>query len=83
MTPSRKTWQEKLADIKALSKFVKLERRFPCFNAVQKMGAEEGDVIVLVNPIEVIEFMKRVPSRGWSRFLSHLPGWMPGWCYWS
>ena len=40
MTPSRKTWQEKLADIKGLSKFVKLEQGFPCFNAVHKMGAE-------------------------------------------
>jgi hypothetical protein len=83
MTPSRKTWQEKLADKKGLPKFVKLERGFPCFNAVQKMGAEKGDVIFLVYPIEVIEFIKKVPYRGWGMFLSHLPGWMPGWCCWS
>ena len=62
MTHRKKTWQEKLADKKDLPKFLKLERRFPCFNAVHKMGAEVGDDIVLVNPGEVIEFMKRVPS---------------------
>jgi len=61
MTPSRKTWQEKLADKNGLPKFVKLERGFPCFNAVHKMGAEEGDEIVMVNPSEVIEYMKKVP----------------------
>lgn len=57
----KKTWQEKLADKKDLPKGLTLERRFPCFNAVHKMGAEVGDDIVLVNPSEVIEFMKKVP----------------------
>jgi hypothetical protein len=60
--PSRKkTWEEKLADKKDLPKILKLERRFPCFNAVHKMGAEVGDNIVLVNPSDVIAFMKKVP----------------------
>ncbi len=61
--PSRKiTWREKLADKQGLPKFLKLEKRFPCYNAVHKMGAEVGDEIVLVNPSEVVELMKKVPS---------------------
>ena len=39
-----------------------LEERFPCYNAVHKMGAEVGDSIVLVNPSEVVEVMKAVPE---------------------
>lgn len=61
MTSRKKTWQEKLTDKKDLPKFLKLEKRFPCYNAVHKMGAEVGDEIVLVNPSEVFEFMKKVP----------------------
>jgi alkylated DNA nucleotide flippase Atl1 len=61
MTSKRKTWQEKLADKEDLPKFVKLERGFPCYNAVHKMGAEVGDDVVMVNPSEVIEFIKKVP----------------------
>ncbi|MEM2886034.1 MAG: MGMT family protein, partial [Thermoproteota archaeon] len=40
----------------------KLEERFPCYNAVHKMGAEVGDRVVLVNPSEVVEAMKEVPK---------------------
>ena len=61
MTSGRKTWQDKLADKKNLPKYLKLEKRFPCYNAVHKMGADVGDDIVLVNPSEVMEFMKKVP----------------------
>lgn len=61
MPSRRKTWREKLADKQGLPKFLKLEKRFPCYNAVHKMGAEVGDEIVLVNPSEVIELMKKVP----------------------
>jgi alkylated DNA nucleotide flippase Atl1 len=61
MTPKKKTWQEKLADKKDLPKVLTLEKRFPCFNAVHKMGAEVGDKVVIVNPSEVIQSMKRVP----------------------
>jgi alkylated DNA nucleotide flippase Atl1 len=58
----KKTWQEKLADKQDLPKILTLEKRFPCYNAVHKMGAEVGDDIVLVNPSEVVALMKIVPS---------------------
>lgn len=58
----RKSWQEKLADKENLPKILKLEKRFPCYNAVHKMGAEAGDEIVLVNPSEVVEIMKKIPA---------------------
>ena len=57
----KKTWQEKLEDKATLPKVLKLEKGFPCYNAVHKMGAEAGDDIVLVNPSEVVEIMKQVP----------------------
>ena len=57
----KKTWQEKLEDKASLPKVLKLEKGFPCYNAVHKMGAEAGDDIVLVNPSEVAEIMKQVP----------------------
>jgi alkylated DNA nucleotide flippase Atl1 len=57
----RKSWQEKLADKKGLPKILKLEKRFPCYNAVHKMGAEVGDEVVLVNPSEIVEIMKKIP----------------------
>ena len=56
----RKSWQEKLRDQKGLPKILKLEERFPCYNAVHKMGAEVGDEVVLINPGEVVEAMKEV-----------------------
>jgi len=58
----KKTWQEKLTDKASLPKVLRLEKRFPCYNAVHKMGAEVGDEVVLVNPSEVVEIMKRVPK---------------------
>jgi alkylated DNA nucleotide flippase Atl1 len=61
MAYRKKSWEEKLADKEGLPKILTLERGFPCFNAVHKMGAEAGDEVVLVNPSEVIELMKRVP----------------------
>ena len=57
----KKTWQEKLEGKASLPKVLKLERRFPCYNAVHKMGAEVGDDVVLVNPSEVVDVMKQVP----------------------
>jgi hypothetical protein len=62
MSSRKKTWQEKLADKKGFPKILKLEERFPCYNAVHKMGAKVGDEIVLVNPSEVLAFMKKVPN---------------------
>ena len=41
---------------------MELEGRFPCYNAVHKMGAEAGDPVVLVNPSEVVEAMKDIPQ---------------------
>ena len=35
----KKTWQEKLEDKASLPKVLKLEKGFPCYNAVHKMGA--------------------------------------------
>lgn len=62
MPYKRKSWQEKLADKKGLPKILKLEETFPCYNAVHKMGAEVGDEVVLVNPSEVVEIMRKVPE---------------------
>jgi alkylated DNA nucleotide flippase Atl1 len=62
MSSRRKSWQEKLRDKKGLPKILKLEERFPCYNAVHKMGAETGDKVVLVNPSEIVEIMKKVPK---------------------
>ena len=61
MSYKKKTWQEKLADKEGLPKVLKLEKGFPCYNAVHKMGAEIGDEIVLVNPSEIVCLMKKVP----------------------
>jgi len=56
-----KTWTEKLADKKNFPKVVKLEKRFPCYHAVHKRGAEAGDDVVLANASEVVEVMSGVP----------------------
>jgi alkylated DNA nucleotide flippase Atl1 len=58
----KKTWQQKLEDKPSLPKVLKLEKGFPCYNAVHKMGAEAGDNVVMVNPSEVVEIMKLVPK---------------------
>ena len=58
----KKTWQEKLEDKPSLPKVLKLEKGFPCYNAVHKMGAEAGDDVVLVNPTEIVRIMKQVPE---------------------
>ncbi len=62
MAYKKKSWQEKLADKKNLPKVLKLQKRFPCYNAVHKMGVEAGDDVVLVNPSEVVTLMKQVPK---------------------
>jgi alkylated DNA nucleotide flippase Atl1 len=58
----KKTWGMKLADKQGLPKVLRLEKRFPCYNAVHKMGVEEGELVVLVNPSEVVDLMKQVPK---------------------
>jgi alkylated DNA nucleotide flippase Atl1 len=62
MSYKRKSWQDKLVDKKSLPKILKLEERFPCYNAVHKMGAKVGDEVVLANPSEVVEIMRKVPE---------------------
>jgi len=58
----KKTWQEKLKDKRSLPKVLRLEKEFPCYNAVHKVGAEVGDSVVLVNPSKVAAIMKQVPK---------------------
>jgi alkylated DNA nucleotide flippase Atl1 len=62
MVSKKKSWQEKLVDKQGYPKVLRLEKRFPCYNAVHNMGAEAGDNVVLVNPSEVVEIMKKVPK---------------------
>jgi len=61
MAYKKKSWQEKLEDKEGFPKILKLEKKFPCYNAVHKMGAEVGDEVVLVNAGEIIEIMNKVP----------------------
>ena len=65
----KKSWQEKLADKKDLPKTLKLEKKFPCYNALHKMGVSAGEDVVLVNPSEVVALMKKVPKGNSSRLL--------------
>jgi alkylated DNA nucleotide flippase Atl1 len=58
----RKTWFQKLEDKKTLPKVLTLERRFPCYNAVHKMGVNIGDPVILVNASEIIPIMAKVPK---------------------
>ena len=58
----KKTWQQKMADKENLPKILKLEKKFPCYNAVHKMGADAGDDVVLVNASEVAGVMASVPK---------------------
>ena len=62
MVSRRKSWQEKLTDKQDLPKTLVLEKRFPCYNTVHRMGANVGDKVVLVNPSEVLNEMKKVPK---------------------
>jgi len=62
MVYKKKTWQDKLANKEGLPKVLKLKKSYPCYNAVHKMGVEEGEPVVLVNPSEVVELMKKVPK---------------------
>jgi alkylated DNA nucleotide flippase Atl1 len=57
----RKTWAQKIEDKKTFPKVLKLEKRFPCYNAVHAMGADEGDPVVLVNASEILPLMAQVP----------------------
>jgi len=58
----KKTWIQKLEDKKTFPKVLKLEKRFPCYNAVHKMGTNVGEPIVLVNASEIMPLMAKVPK---------------------
>jgi hypothetical protein len=60
--PRNKTWIQKLEDKTNFPKVLNLEKKFPCYNAVHKMGAEAGDPIVLVNASEILPIMAGVPK---------------------
>lgn len=55
------TWLEKSEDKKTLPKILELEKGFPCYNALQKMGLEPGERIILVNPSEIMPIMAKIP----------------------
>jgi alkylated DNA nucleotide flippase Atl1 len=57
----KKTWAEKLKDKENFPKILKLEKKFPCYNALHKMGVSEGDEVILVNPSEIREIMEQIP----------------------
>ena len=58
---AKTTWAQKIEDRDDFPKIQKLERGLPCYNAVRRMGAGDGDPIVLVNPSEIIPHMAGVP----------------------
>ena len=58
----KKTWVEKVRDKTGYPKILILEDKFPCYNAVHKMGAEVGDKIVITQASEVIPLMTSVPE---------------------
>jgi alkylated DNA nucleotide flippase Atl1 len=62
MAYKKKSWMEKLEDKKNLPKVLTLQKSYPCYNAVHKMGVEIGDTVVLANPREVVHLMKQVPK---------------------
>jgi alkylated DNA nucleotide flippase Atl1 len=61
MAYKKKSWQDKMADKDNFPKILKLESKFPCYRPAVKMGAKEGDDIVMANPSEVEAIMKKIP----------------------
>jgi len=62
MSYKKKTWGEKLEDRENLPKILKLRPRFPCAKALMKLGARTGDTVVITQPREVLEIMRKVPK---------------------
>ncbi|MFZ5955146.1 MAG: MGMT family protein [Nanoarchaeota archaeon] len=62
MTYKRKSWQDKLEDKEVFPKIQKLKKCAPCYNTLHKMGVNEGNKVVLVNPSEIMKLMKKVPK---------------------
>ena len=62
MSYKKKSWKEQLEDDKNFPKTLTLESNFPCYRALQKMGAKLGDSVVLAPPLEVDAIMQQVPE---------------------
>jgi hypothetical protein len=62
MPYKKKSWKDQLEDDKNFPKTLTLETRFPCYRALEKMGAKPGDSVVLAPPLEVDVIMKQVPE---------------------
>ena len=62
MPYQRKTWEEKRLAAKDLPKILALQRNFPCYGALHRIGAKPGDSVVLAPPLEVEAIMKAVPK---------------------
>jgi alkylated DNA nucleotide flippase Atl1 len=58
----RKSWLEKMEDKPGLPKTLKFDPKFPCGKALEKMGAEKGDSVIITQAGDVIEVMKKVPN---------------------
>ena len=52
-----------MRDKPSLPKVRRLEKVFPCYKAMHKMGTKVDDEVVLVNLLEVVAIMKKV-SKG-------------------
>lgn len=57
----KKSWQQKIEDKLGYPKVLRLEKGFPCYNAVHKLGAEAGDDVVIVNASEIASVISIVP----------------------
>ncbi len=62
MTYKKKTWKEKLEDKENFPKVLEFDPKFPCGKALEKIGVKRGDSVVLAQPSEVNEVMKKVPE---------------------
>ena len=62
MAYRKKTWTEKLEDRGKLPKVLRFDPKFPCGNALAKMGARRGDTVVLAPATEVDALMRKVPK---------------------
>jgi alkylated DNA nucleotide flippase Atl1 len=62
MPYKKKTWKEKLESDKDFPKILELEENFPCWRALKKLGAKQGDSVVLAPDKEIYDMMKLVPA---------------------
>ncbi|MGB9749484.1 MAG: hypothetical protein ACPLWB_01375 [Caldisericia bacterium] len=58
----KKTWKEKLENNKNFPKVLYFKNSFPCAKALLKLGAKNGDSVVLAPPMDVYEIMKSIPE---------------------